>query len=127
VEDPLRADHSHGTAFEGTDGWVHGDREGINAHPKELLDTQWGPNDNRLNESGNHARNLLDCVKSRKETICPIDAAVQADTLCRSATSRSAWSGSCDGIGRGNDSWTTTRPTAGSRERCGAPGGCKHR
>lgn len=74
---------SHGTAFEGTDGWVHVDREGINAHPKELLDTQWGPNDNRLYESGNHARNLLDCVKSRKETICPIDAAVQADTLCQ--------------------------------------------
>jgi len=73
---------SHGTAFEGSDGWVHVDREGINAHPKELLDTQWGPNDARLYESANHARNLLDCVRSRKETICPIDVAVQADTLC---------------------------------------------
>ena len=72
----------HGTAFEGTDGWVHVDRSGINAHPKELLDTQWGPNDTRLYESVNHARNLLDCVRSRKETICPIDVAVQADTLC---------------------------------------------
>jgi len=73
---------SHGTAFEGSDGWVHVDREGINAHPKELLDTQWGPNDLRLYESANHARNLLDCVRSRKDPICPIDVAVQADTLC---------------------------------------------
>jgi len=72
----------HGTAFEGTDGWVHVDRSGINAHPKELLDIQWGPNDIRLYESGNHARNLLDCVKTRKDTICPIDDAVQADILC---------------------------------------------
>ena len=72
----------HGTAFEGTEGWVHVDRSGINAHPKELLDVQWGPNDIRLYESGNHARNLLDCVKTRKDTICPIDAAVQADILC---------------------------------------------
>jgi len=27
-------------------------------------------------------RNLLDCVKSRAKTICPIDVAVLADTLC---------------------------------------------
>ena len=72
----------HGTAFEGSDGWVHVDRAGINAHPKELLDTEWGPNDLRLYDSNNHARNLLDCVRSRKDTICPIDVAVQADTLC---------------------------------------------
>ncbi|MCU0915365.1 MAG: Gfo/Idh/MocA family oxidoreductase [Planctomycetes bacterium] len=73
----------HGTAFEGTDGWVHVDRSGINAHPKELLETQWGPSDMRLYESGNHARNLLDCVRTRQDTICPIDVAVQADTLCQ--------------------------------------------
>jgi len=73
---------SHGTAFEGTEGWVHVDRGGINAHPKELLEMEWGPNDTRLYESNNHARNLLDCVRTRKDTICPIDVAVQADTLC---------------------------------------------
>jgi len=72
----------HGTAFKGSDGWVHVDRSGINAHPKELLDIEWGPNDTRLYESNNHARNLLDCVKTRKDTICAIDTAVQADILC---------------------------------------------
>ena len=73
---------SHGTAFEGTEGWVHVDRSGLNAHPKELLTTELGPNDIHLYESNNHVRNLLDCVKSRAETICPIDVAVQADILC---------------------------------------------
>jgi predicted dehydrogenase len=74
---------SHGTAFEGTDGWVHVDRSGINAHPKELLKTELGPNDIHLYKSDNHVRNLLDCVKSRSETICPIDVAVQADIICQ--------------------------------------------
>jgi predicted dehydrogenase len=74
---------SHGTAFEGTDGWVHVDRSGINAHPKELLETELGPNDIHLYKSDNHVRNLLDCVKSRAETICPIDVAVQADIICQ--------------------------------------------
>src|SRR5260370_951144 len=29
---------SHGTAFEGTDGWVHIDRHGINPQPENLID-----------------------------------------------------------------------------------------
>jgi predicted dehydrogenase len=74
---------SHGTAFEGTDGWVHVDRSGLNAHPKELLATEFGPNDIHLYKSDNHVRNLLDCVKSRADTICPIDVAVQADIICQ--------------------------------------------
>ncbi len=74
---------SHGTAFEGTEGWVHVDRSGLNAHPKKLLSTELGPNDVRLYQSSNHVRNLLDCVKSRAETICPIDVAVQADIICQ--------------------------------------------
>jgi len=74
---------SHGTAFEGTEGWVHVDRSGINAHPKSLLTTEFGPNEIHLYKSSNHIRNLLDCVKSRADTICPIDAAVQADIICQ--------------------------------------------
>ncbi len=74
---------SHGTAFEGTDGWVHVDRSGINAHPEKLLQTNFGPNEIHLYNSSNHVRNLLDCVKSRAKTICPIDEAVQGDIICQ--------------------------------------------
>ncbi|MHC4632578.1 MAG: Gfo/Idh/MocA family protein [Planctomycetota bacterium] len=73
---------SHGTAFEGTEGWVHVDRSGINAHPEKLLQTKFGPNEVSLYNSSNHVRNLLDCVKSRAKTICPIDEAVQGDIIC---------------------------------------------
>jgi len=73
---------SHGTAFEGDDGWVHVDRSGINAHPKELLKTELGPSDMQLYKSNNHVGNLLDCVKSRAQTVCNIDVAVQADIIC---------------------------------------------
>ncbi|MBN1844796.1 MAG: Gfo/Idh/MocA family oxidoreductase [Sedimentisphaerales bacterium] len=72
----------HGTAFEGSEGWVHVDRNGINAHPKSLLETRWGPNDVRLYASDHHVRNFLDCIKSRKPAICPVDEAVQADIVC---------------------------------------------
>ncbi len=73
---------SHGTAFEGEDGWVHVDRAGINASSKELLKTEFGASDVRLPESNNHVRNLLDCVKTRGKTLSHIDDAVQGDILC---------------------------------------------
>ena len=79
----FRSTDSHGTAFEGSDGWVHVDRAGINANPKELLATEFGPNDVRLPESGNHVRNLLDCVKTRSKPVAHIDDAVQGDIICQ--------------------------------------------
>ena len=76
---------SHGTAFEGSEGWVHVNRGGLDAHPKSLLNSKLGTGDTPLYESSNHVRNFLDCVKSRKETICPVDEAVQADILCHTS------------------------------------------
>ena len=74
---------AHGVAFEGADGWVHVNRGRIVAHPKSLLDSVIAPDELRLYKSNNHVRNLLDCVKSRAQTICPIDVAVRADIVCQ--------------------------------------------
>jgi len=73
---------SHGTAFEGTEGWVQVDRSHINfSHPK-LSKVRFTENDIRLTRSSHHAGNLLECIRSGRETVCPIDHAVQADILC---------------------------------------------
>ena len=73
---------SHGTAFEGTDGWVHIDREGINLQPEDLIDQNPETFKVRLLSSSNHVRNFLDSVRSRAETVCPIDESVHSDSLC---------------------------------------------
>jgi hypothetical protein len=72
----------HGVGFEGTDGWVHVNRGRIVAHPKSLLESVIAPNEINLYKSNHHVRNFLDCVKSRAETVCPIDEAVRADIVC---------------------------------------------
>ncbi len=72
----------HGTAFEGTDGWVLVDRGAIRSSPEKLIEEKFGGNHTRLIQSSNHARNFLDSVKSRAAAICPIEDAVQADILC---------------------------------------------
>lgn len=73
---------SHGTAFEGSEGWVHVDRNGIQTHPESLLETQFQSEDTRLMVSQNHVRNFLDGVKTRGQTVSPVEEAVQADILC---------------------------------------------
>ncbi len=73
---------SHGTAFEGTDGWVHVDREGINLQPENLIDEKPENFKVQLIKSSNHVRNFLDCIRSRAQAICDIDEAVRSDSLC---------------------------------------------
>ena len=73
---------SHGTAFEGTEGWAHVDRSGINLQPEKLIDLNPDEGKVQLTRSSGHVRNFLDCIKSRAETVCPIEAAVKGDALC---------------------------------------------
>ncbi len=75
----------HGDAFEGTDGWVHVDRDGINLQPEDLIDLNPEQLPVQLTHSPGHVRNFLDCIRSRADTVCPIEAAVKVDTLCHLA------------------------------------------
>jgi len=72
----------HGTAFEGTDGWVLVDRGAIRTSPESLLEEKGDDYKVKLIRSSNHVRNLLDSIKSRKPAICPIEDSVQGDILC---------------------------------------------
>jgi len=72
----------HGTAFEGTEGWVHIDRSGINLQPENLIDQNEDAFKVQLTRSPDQTRNFLDCVRSRRETVCPIDESVHSDSLC---------------------------------------------
>ncbi len=73
---------THGTAFEGTVGWVHVDRSRIQTNPKDLANAVIGPHEIHLYKSDHHMRNYIDCIKSRKDPIAPIESAVQGDMLC---------------------------------------------
>jgi len=72
----------HGTAFEGTDGWVHVYRGGIVTSPETLAQEPLGPKDQPLTKSTGHQKNFIASVRSRKPAICPIEDSVQADILC---------------------------------------------
>ncbi len=74
--------HKQGVTFQGTEGWVHVNRQGIWAEPESLLTSVIGQDEIHLIESKGHQRNFLDAVKMRGQTICPVDVAVRTDTIC---------------------------------------------
>ena len=70
----------HGVTFVGEEGRVF-TRGELEAEPKSLLRESFGPDDIHLYRSPDHARNFIDCVRSRGETITPAEIAHQADRL----------------------------------------------
>ena len=67
-----------GTKWIGTDGWVWVDRSGFDASNEDWIKAESLPEELRkikLYESPEHRRNFLDCVKSRKPTITPVQVA----------------------------------------------------
>jgi hypothetical protein len=71
-----------GVLFIGSEGWVIVSRAGIDARPKSLLQTRFGPRDIRLPVSPGHRRNFLDCIRTRTRPVSHLESAVRSDTVC---------------------------------------------
>jgi len=67
-----------GTCWYGDKGWIHVHRGGLKASDPKILDEVIGANETRLYDSRDHQQNFLDCVKTREETITPIDIAYRS-------------------------------------------------
>jgi predicted dehydrogenase len=66
---------SGGARFIGTDGWIAVDREHLTAHSNEVFERPLPPDGPRVYFSDSHSGNFLDCVRTRKRTICDVETA----------------------------------------------------
>lgn len=73
---------THGTAFEGTDGWVAVNRNDITASKEGLARDKIKENEIHLYKSRHHMRNFVECVRDGKDPVSPIEEAVNGDALC---------------------------------------------
>lgn len=73
--------NSHGTTFFGPEGWISVDRGGVYASKPELIKGKLGADGVPLYKSDNHGKNFLECIRSRKDPICPIETAVNVDAI----------------------------------------------
>ena len=84
-----------GTRFVGSEGWAQVDYKGVHVSDESLKSIEFGPNDVRLpqtnperttdssrNHIPDHARNFLDCVKSRKDPIACVEVGHHTASFC---------------------------------------------
>jgi predicted dehydrogenase len=95
----VSGDFPNGIRFEGTKGWIFVSRgnetvtssdpvsklkdpQALAAGDPTILSSNIGPNEIHLYESSDHHGNWLDCVRSRKPPIAPVEAAHRSCTAC---------------------------------------------
>jgi len=69
---------SGGACFVGTEGRIAVDRNALVSDPPDLVRTPLKPEETHLYHSESHSGNFLECVRSRKRTICNEDVAHRA-------------------------------------------------
>ena len=90
--------YPNGIRYIGEDGWIfvtrgayratasdpipEGSRKALDASDPKILESQIGENEIHLYESSEQHANWLDCVKSRKEPISPVEIGHRACTVC---------------------------------------------
>jgi len=74
-----------GVVFHGTNGWIGECWGSFYASDRRIWKTPVKPGDEALYVSPEHNRNFIDCVKSREETVCPVEMAIRCDTICHLA------------------------------------------
>ncbi len=65
-----------GACFVGTEGRIAVDRANIVSYPASILKQPLRPSDSRADHVDSHSGNFLECVRSRRPTICHPETAV---------------------------------------------------
>ncbi|MFK7851507.1 MAG: Gfo/Idh/MocA family protein [Akkermansiaceae bacterium] len=71
--------------FEGNEGTIWVGRGELRSDKPEILTTPLEENARRVQQSKNHLRNWLDCIKSRKQPICTAEIGHRSASVCHLA------------------------------------------
>ena len=95
----VSGEFTNGLKFIGTEGWIFvsrgnetvtasdpvarlQDSRALAASDPKIITSVIGPDEIHLYESSNHHRNWLECVKSRKQPIAPVEVAHRSCSAC---------------------------------------------
>ena len=74
--------HGPSIQIEGSEGSVRAGRKSVSSEPASLLEEDFGTFETQLYRSRDHKKNFLECVKSRKQPICPAEVGHRSATVC---------------------------------------------
>ena len=70
------------TRFEGTDGWIVVRENYFESSPKSLKGVSLGPKEIHLYQSVHHHRNFLDCIKTGRDPVAPVEVGHRSVSIC---------------------------------------------
>ena len=73
---------SVGARFEGTEGMIQTGYGGFSCQPDSLKTVQLGSADKPLYRSDDHVGNFLECVKTRRDPVAPVEAGHRSASIC---------------------------------------------
>lgn len=71
-----------GCTFEGTEGTLHVDRDFVTTTPESIVREPLDDKAKRVYRATNQKRNWIECIRNRKETICPAEIGHRTSTVC---------------------------------------------
>jgi myo-inositol 2-dehydrogenase/D-chiro-inositol 1-dehydrogenase len=71
-----------GVRFEGEKGWIFVKRGAIDASDREILRQKVRDDEIKLYRSSNHMKNFLECMRSRKDPVAPVEVGHRSNTVC---------------------------------------------
>ena len=71
-----------GVTFIGSDGWIWVERGSFRAHDRNIFRKEFGAGGIKLYESKNHMGNFLECMRTRKDPIAPVEAGHRSNSVC---------------------------------------------
>jgi predicted dehydrogenase len=71
-----------GVVFHGSEGWIGDINGSFEASDRNLWRIELKDSDEHLPVSREHNQNFVDCVRSREETMCPVEMAIRCDVIC---------------------------------------------
>lgn len=74
-----------GCTFEGSEGTLYVDRGVLESSRPEILSAPLSATDKRVYPSSQHMRNWLDCVRERRQAICPAEVGHRTASVCHLA------------------------------------------
>ena len=72
----------NGCHFEGEEGWIFVSRGALRASDQRILDDPLPAGAVKLYESGNHRKNFVECIRSRKQPICDAEIGHRSVSIC---------------------------------------------
>ena len=71
-----------GVRFEGEEGWIAVTRSDLKAQPQSLLTETIADDEVQLYESNNHMLDFLQCMRTGKDPICPVEVGHRSNSVC---------------------------------------------